>query len=193
MHPCPARGCHARKPGWRCKQHCRPHPPRPSHGRVCRPRACAWPTLHAAPSHPRSQLAVCAAPTTHAQTDAAALPSTVPPPPRPAGAPLQCGLLAFAPFDPLGMKSEETKLKELKNGRLAMLAFVGFCSQVRAEAGMGRTDRCLRAWLWLRGRGRGRGRACSWGACARLHCGRADIACRAQAGTRLQPFWRHSS
>lgn len=33
------------------------------------------------------------------------------------------------PFDPVNLRSEENKLKELKNGRLAMVASVGFVSQ----------------------------------------------------------------
>nr|6IGZ_0 Chain 0, Lhca-j [Bryopsis corticulans] len=41
----------------------------------------------------------------------------------------ECGVLSFMPFDPLNMRSEENKLKELKNGRLAMVASVGFISQ----------------------------------------------------------------
>jgi hypothetical protein len=38
------------------------------------------------------------------------------------------GVLNMFPFDPMGMRSKETELKELKNGRLAMLAFMGFAS-----------------------------------------------------------------
>ena len=51
-------------------------------------------------------------------------------------------MLGSFPFDPMGMRSEETKLKELKNGRLAMLAFIGFCSQA-AVRGLGPID-CLK-------------------------------------------------
>jgi len=51
----------------------------------------------------------------------------------------ETGFLNSFPFDPMGMRSEEKKLKELKNGRLAMLAFVGFCSQA-AVRGLGPID-----------------------------------------------------
>ncbi|CAK9136141.1 unnamed protein product [Ilex paraguariensis] len=45
-------------------------------------------------------------------------------------------------FDPLGfskdpVKFEEYKVKEIKNGRLALLAFVGFCVQQSAYPGTG--------------------------------------------------------
>lgn len=45
----------------------------------------------------------------------------------------------IAPFDPMGMASPEMQAKEIKNGRLAMVAFLGFASQaaVRGEGPLG--------------------------------------------------------
>ena len=48
-------------------------------------------------------------------------------------------------FDPAGMNSEESRLKEIKNGRLAMVAFLGFTSQA-AVRGLGPIA-CLKAHL----------------------------------------------
>ena len=65
----------------------------------------------------------------------AASPRTPPPPPPPL--PLQgwketrtSGFLNAFPFDPAGMNSADMAVKEVKNGRLAMVAFVGFAVQV---------------------------------------------------------------
>jgi len=57
----------------------------------------------------------------------------------------EAGFLGSYPFDPMGMKSEETSLKELKNARLAMVAFLGFTSQA-AVTGMGPIE-CLKAHI----------------------------------------------
>jgi hypothetical protein len=35
----------------------------------------------------------------------------------------------MVPFDPVGLKSETMELKEVKNGRLAMISLVGYASQ----------------------------------------------------------------
>lgn len=39
------------------------------------------------------------------------------------------GVLDSYPFDPLGQNSEQMQLREIKNGRLAMTAFIGFVVQ----------------------------------------------------------------
>jgi len=39
------------------------------------------------------------------------------------------GFLNSYPFDPAGMNSSSMALKEIKNGRLAMISFMGYCAQ----------------------------------------------------------------
>ncbi|KAG2492026.1 hypothetical protein HYH03_009755 [Edaphochlamys debaryana] len=39
------------------------------------------------------------------------------------------GFINSFPFDPAGMNSPDMAVKEVKNGRLAMVAFIGFCVQ----------------------------------------------------------------
>ena len=41
----------------------------------------------------------------------------------------ETGLLGMAPFDPLGLRDDYKRQSEVRNGRLAMLAFLGFLSQ----------------------------------------------------------------
>jgi hypothetical protein len=57
----------------------------------------------------------------------------------------QSGAFGMHPFDPAGMNSSEMATKEIKNGRLAMLAFLGFCSQ-GAVQGLGPIE-CLKKHL----------------------------------------------
>ena len=42
---------------------------------------------------------------------------------------MQGGVLGMVPFDPAGLNSDKMAEREIKNGRLAMIAFLGIASQ----------------------------------------------------------------
>lgn len=90
----------------------------------------------------------------------------------------ETGLGPFAPFDPLNMRSDETRLKELKNGRLAMVAFLGFSSQAAVQ-GLGPIE-CLQAHLADPGHNNSERGGCAGRAAPLLRCscccGRAAVA-----------------
>ena len=46
---------------------------------------------------------------------------------------LQSGFLNQVPFDPLKLRTDDQREKEIKNGRLAMVAFLGFSSQAAVQ------------------------------------------------------------
>ena len=48
---------------------------------------------------------------------------------------MQTGLLGMAPFDPAGLNSEKMQEREIKNARLAMVAFLGMASQAAVRGG----------------------------------------------------------
>jgi hypothetical protein len=54
----------------------------------------------------------------------------------------ESGLLTFPVFDPCNILSDEMRVKEIKNARLAMVTFIGFSSQAAVQ-GLGPIE-CLK-------------------------------------------------